>query len=331
MKEGPAVDPTANPEAFPEVDLRNGTVLLVDDDEAVRGRVREFLEEGSLFSRFIEAANGLEAFKILANDTAQIDLIVCDVEMPEFDGFKFLQMRATRDDFAAVPVVILTSRADSEHRVRGLELGASDYLTKPVIKEELRLRARHQLQIRRLQEALRKAIRNLSHMSRTDPLTQLPNRRHFMETLRSEFRRAERYDHALGLLVCDIDDFKRINDTYGHLVGDQVLKGVAEILSYGLRESDLAARYGGEEFAVLLPETDLEGAYLVAERYRHELAARTFSSEEEERFVTTASIGVAAYPEHAVGTETELMRFADGALYRAKELGKNQSIRAETD
>lgn len=315
------------PEEFPEVDLTNGSVLIIDDDAAIRRSLREYLADGDLFTRFAEASNGIEGFKVLANEHEHLDLVICDVEMPEFDGFKFLQMHSARKDFAATPVIILTSRSEAEHRVRGLELGAADYLVKPVIKEELRLRCRHQMMLKRMAAALRGAIRELSRLSKTDPLTGLANRRHFVEVVEAEFRRAERYGSSLSLLVMDIDNFKSINDTYGHLVGDRVIKEVAGILGYSLRQSDLAARYGGEEFAVLLPQTDLAGATLVAERYRREVEKHTFKTDRAE-FHVTLSIGVGAIPELGAVNVTDLIRRSDDALYQAKQAGKNRVVQA---
>jgi diguanylate cyclase (GGDEF)-like protein len=320
-------DAESNPEAFPEIELRGGTVLLIDDDATIRAAAREHLAEGGLFTTFFEATNGLEGFKVLANHAAELDLVLCDLEMPEFDGLKFLQMRATRADFASVPVIFLTSRSEVGHRVKGLEMGANDYLAKPVAREELRLRARNQLQIRRLEIALRRAVAELARLSRTDALTGLPNRRHFVESLEREFQRSSRYGSSLGLLVFDIDHFKRVNDTWGHLAGDKVLRDVAGILAYGLRQSDIAARFGGEEFAVLLPETDLEGATLVAERYRLDIAARQFQVDSTS-LQLTVSIGIAALPRTKADDATEFLRRADAALYQAKEAGRNRVVGA---
>jgi len=313
---------------FPELDLGRGTVLLIDDDASMRQAYREYLGEDDRFTTFYEAANGIEGFQVLANDADDLDLVLCDLEMPEFDGFKFLQMRATRQDFAAVPVIIVTSRQEQAQRIRGLELGAADYLTKPVLKPELQLRAQHQLKIRRLQTELRSAIAELKHLSQTDPLTHVSNRRHFVELYEHEFERAYRYDTPLGIAILDIDDFKQVNDTYGHIVGDTVLKSVAQILSYGARQSDIVARYGGEEFAVLLPQTDLEGTFLVAERYRHEIDARQFRTKQA-TFQLTVSVGIAALPETPFETPTELLNAADKALYEAKAAGKNRTGRAD--
>lgn len=313
-----------SPEQYPKIDVHNGSVLIVDDDASTRQTLKAYLADKSLFTRFYEASNGLEAFKILANQLNSVDLVLCDLEMPEFDGFKFLQMQATREDFQSVPVIVVTSRDEVEYRVRGLNLGAADYLTKPVQKEELRLRAHHQLRIRRLQEALRKAIRELTLMSKTDALTGLSNRRAFMERSELEFARAARYKGKLGLIIMDIDDFKKVNDTYGHLAGDDVLKAVAGVLVKGLRQSDLAARFGGEEFAILLPETDLRNALTVAERYRNEVQKLSFEFEGR-HVAVTISAGVAGYPETTLESVEELVRKADTGLYAAKENGKNRT------
>ena len=162
-------------------------------------------------------------------------------------------------------------------------------------------------------------------LSMIDGLTRITNRRHFMELFRQEFDRAERYRSRLACVLVDLDHFKDVNDSYGHLVGDQVLLAVAGVLRETSRKLDVVARYGGEEFALLLPETDPEGARIVAERYRRAL--------EQARVVTgdtslsvTASIGVACYPDDAVRTVDDLLRRADAALYRAKAAGRNRVV-----
>jgi diguanylate cyclase (GGDEF)-like protein len=160
----------------------------------------------------------------------------------------------------------------------------------------------------------------------TDELTGLANRRRFMEVLTLERKRAERFESPLGLVLVDLDDFKLVNDRFGHQTGDEVLRGLSEVFRASLRDVDIAARLGGEEFAVLLPETDEIGAAGVAERLRAGLAALDLEDPEGGRFSVTASFGVAVYPQ--ARSSDELLTLGDAALYRAKAEGKNRVVLA---
>jgi diguanylate cyclase (GGDEF)-like protein len=169
--------------------------------------------------------------------------------------------------------------------------------------------------------------RLVERQANTDGLTELPNRRHFEEALETEISRVERFDGSLALILADLDDFKQVNDRYGHQAGDDVLRTFADILRTTVREIDLPARYGGEEFAVLLPQTDLEGAHQLAERLRRALAARPMSTHPGGLVAVTASFGVAAFPD--APTPAALFASADEALYRAKRAGKNCVVSAD--
>jgi diguanylate cyclase (GGDEF)-like protein len=169
--------------------------------------------------------------------------------------------------------------------------------------------------------------RLVERQANTDGLTELPNRRHFEEALEAEISRAERFGGSLALILADLDDFKQVNDRYGHQAGDDVLQTFADILRTTVREIDLPARYGGEEFAVLLPQTDLQGAHHLAERLRRALAARPMSTHPGGLVAVTASFGVAAFPE--APTPAALFAAADEALYRAKHAGKNCVVSAD--
>ena len=169
--------------------------------------------------------------------------------------------------------------------------------------------------------------RLVERQANTDGLTELPNRRHFEEALEAEISRAERFEGGLALILADLDDFKQVNDRYGHQAGDDVLQTFADILRATVREIDLPARYGGEEFAVLLPQTELEGAHQLAERLRRALAARPMATHPGGLVAVTASFGVAAFPE--APTPAALFAAADEALYRAKRAGKNCVVSAD--
>lgn len=314
------------PEFSPKVNLRNGHVLIIDDQDVVRQQVRSTLAEGGHFTRFTEAADGLEGFQLLLQKLGEIDLILCDVEMPQIDGFKFLSLKSSKPELEEVPVIMLTTRGEDEHRIRGLELGASDYILKPFIGGELAARASNQMKIRRLVQALRAQAAELERLSNTDPLTRTFNRRYLMQQLEGEFSRAMRYGHQLGLIICDIDHFKLVNDKYGHQVGDGVLVEVAAILQENRRAHDIVARYGGEEFCIVLPETDLDAADSVAERYRAKIASHHFVVDANDLQVKM-SFGVAGVPDSRPATMDDLIRYADIALYQAKEAGRNLTVR----
>jgi diguanylate cyclase (GGDEF)-like protein len=173
---------------------------------------------------------------------------------------------------------------------------------------------------------LRQGREELERLSRTDGLTGLPNRRHLMEILEKEVRRARRNDRSFSLLMIDVDHFKRYNDTFGHLAGDDVLKALAEVLAAAIRTADYAARYGGEEFTVLLPETPLDGAAEVAERIRERMQQRPLGTNGTR---VTLSIGVAEFPTDGETLESVIAR-ADNALYVAKQHGRNQVVTTQS-
>jgi diguanylate cyclase (GGDEF)-like protein len=280
------------------------------------------LRKAALFETHHEAADGIEGFKAALNQS--FDVIVCDLEMPGMDGFKFLAMRNSREELRDVPVIMLTGREDLETKIRGLDQGASDYVTKPFDPAELVARVRVQLKIKTLQDALKKSNQLLLQLSNTDPLTGLHNRRYLMDTLAREVERSCRTDIPLSLVMIDIDHFKRVNDTYGHQVGDAVLVAVAALLQGQLRPYDTAARFGGEEFVLVLPSTELAAAGAVAERLRKLTANLSFAKEGAADLGLTISAGVAIVSPGSIVNADDLIRQADTALYRAKQDGRNR-------
>jgi diguanylate cyclase (GGDEF)-like protein len=246
--------------------------------------------------------------------------------MPGFDGLKFLALRATRPELANIPVIMLTAEGEASRKVEVFELGASDYVTKPFDDEELMARVRVHYRLKILQDELREANRRLEALADTDGLTGLYNRRYFDALLLRELQRTARYKTPIGVALIDIDHFKYVNDSFGHPMGDEVLRNVARLVTAGVRVTDCAARYGGEEVAIVFTQTTAQGVAEVTERLRHTL--EQFEHVYEGRSVKrTASIGVALIDGKGVPlTPKELVERADRALYRAKRSGRNRVI-----
>lgn len=295
----------------PEVPNPN-RVLVIDDSEFIHQLVRARLrEEGLQVEHQLTGEAGLaHALE------ARPDLILLDVELPDIDGFEVCRRLKERAETRAIPVIFLTGHVDTEAKVRGLDLGAVDYVTKPFDEVELRARVRAALRTKRLQELLQQ-------QSFLDGLTGLWNRGYLDHRLETEFNIVRRYERRLSLLLGDIDYFKRVNDGYGHLFGDFVIQRVAEALSAHARRSDIACRYGGEEFALLLPSAGVDDSSVVAERLRGAVEHTQFEVRGEPVQVTI-SFGVASTDRLDPMTCETLIARADQALYSAKEAGRNR-------
>ena len=304
------------------------TLLIVDDSQVLRGQVVDFMKGTGLFTNYLEAENGLEGFKVLLNN--DVDVVLCDLEMPGMDGLKFLGMHNAREELKDIPVIMLTGHGESEKKIKGLEQGASDYITKPFDAGELIARVKVQLKIKSLQDDLKEQNRQLEQISNTDALTQLANRRFLMESIEKEYQRSLREENNLSLIMADIDHFKKINDTYGHQEGDVALKTVARIITEQLRDYDIAARFGGEEFAIVLPNTALGNAVQVASRIRKKVEAMSFQGDLR-KLKMTISLGVSSSPQNKVEGVSDLIKLADDALYSAKKDGRNKVVIADID
>jgi diguanylate cyclase (GGDEF)-like protein len=223
----------------------------------------------------------------------------------------------------------MTTRNEQEAKVQGLELGADDYLIKPLNLLELSARIKSMLRLKALHDELQEANRTLAMqndvlqtLSTTDPLMKIYNRLFFEKRFKYEFQRAQRYSKSLALMELDLDYFKRINDTYGHPFGDLVLQRVAELLITSVRASDIVARWGGEEIVILLPELNLDQAKQAAERIRSIIESTEFC-DSDITMRETVSIGVIVYPDSRVYRYQDMFKFVDEALYFAKEAGRN--------
>lgn len=304
----------------------SNSVLIIDDSDSVREKIIKTLESFNLFVRYYEAEDGLEGFKKLLS--SPVDIILCDLEMPRIDGFKFLSMMKSRPELQDTPVIMLTGMNNRDLKIKGLEQGASDYITKPFDPEELVARVKVHLKVKNLQDDLKRTNELLLELSNTDHLTGLFNRRYLMDALDKEVQRSSRKGGNLSLLILDIDHFKNVNDTYGHLQGDAVLQKVALQLQKELRNYDIAARYGGEEFIAVLPDATLKEAAFVADRIRMSIQSSKFNGALSQ-LVLTVSLGVALYAPEDGTTVDGFIKRADDALYRAKANGRNRVECAE--
>jgi diguanylate cyclase (GGDEF)-like protein len=298
-------------------------IAIVDDDAAIRRLVRLFLTRSGYELK--EFALGEEARRQL--HTTPWDLAILDRRLPDMDGVVLCHELKSDPDLRNRYIIMLTGEADQEDKVEGLDLGADDYITKPFQPPELLARIRAAKRIVDLQKELLETNKRLELLSITDGLTKLYNHRYFQDEMARAFEESQRYQRPLSLAIIDIDFFKKVNDAYGHAVGDEVLKAVAKIFQESIRATDLAARYGGEEFAVMMPETELDDALTFAEKIRTLIESTPFPTAVGPLHVTV-SIGVAAVPRTKIHAAKEMVVAADKALYRAKRGGRNQ-VQAE--
>ena len=298
------------------------TILVIDDSEKQRAEIRAAVADCGLFDRILEAADGIRGLKLLISEP--IDAVLCDLEMPGLDGEKLLRVKRESPGHANLPFLFLTASTDHARRARLLEDGACDAIQKPFHKADLVARLQLHMKVKRLQDELMVKNATLAKLSTVDALTGLRTRRYVTELLSIEFLRARRYKTPLSVLMADIDHFKRVNDAHGHPTGDAVLRGVSESLTRALRATDTAGRYGGEEILVVLPQNNLEGSMVFAERWRSIVEESLFTSPEGAKIQVTISIGVAQFLDQ-YETADDLIAAADRALYVAKDGGRNRT------
>lgn len=303
-------------------------ILIVEDSQTQALRLKIILEEQGY--RIAVGRNGREGLELIQKDFFPI--VITDWIMPEMDGFEFCQTVRSMEFPGYVYIILLTAKDSRNDIIAGLEAGADDYLIKPVDEAELAARLNTAKRIINLEHSLRKRNEEIARLSITDPLTKTYNRRYLNEHLPATIKRASRYNHPLSVILCDIDHFKKVNDTYGHQAGDRVLEEFARCLRQFIRDdADWLARYGGEEFFIVLPETDLEGALKAAERFRVTISETPVLTDAG-TIEITASFGAASVnfekSQGIVGQRTGecLIAAADECLYRAKEEGRNRTF-----
>jgi diguanylate cyclase (GGDEF)-like protein len=311
----------------------NDDILLVDDDPGAIQLLSRILA-GSGRLRF--AMNGEDAIRLAHESTP--DLMLLDAEMPGMSGFQVLEALKAEPALADVPVIFVTSHAEAAFEVAGFELGAADFIAKPVSPALVRARVDTQLRAKHTADALRR-------VATVDVLTGVANRRRFNDALERECRRARRSGEPLALLMIDVDHFKRYNDHYGHPAGDACLRAVAQALLLAcLRPADLVARYGGEEFVLMLPHTPRAGAQYMAHKVLDAVEGLCIPHAKSSMAGhVTVSVGVACYDADSEswvepssdsrlmdetvtrGFPLELVQAADRALYSAKHAGRGQA------
>jgi diguanylate cyclase (GGDEF)-like protein len=314
---------------MPNPDERKPNIMLVDDDPTV---IQVLSKALTAIGRLRFATSGAVALRLALDDPP--DVMLLDAEMPGMTGFELLEAMRAAPSLAEVPVIFVTSRSDDETEAAGLALGAADFIAKPIRPSIVAARVRTQLR-------LKAALDRLRGLASTDGLTQLSNRRLLDQTLSKEWLRALRTQRAMSLLMIDIDHFKRFNDIYGHLQGDQALMAVANVLqAQASRPGDCAARYGGEEFVVVLPDTHQPGARVVAQAIHDAVREADIAHSGADRGHLTISVGIASFDENSQGwvglppkdtaalpdeSVEKLLAIADTALYAAKHGGRARS------
>jgi two-component system, cell cycle response regulator len=285
-------------------------VLIIDDSQDALALAKVRLAKEGL--EVIGAEGGRAGLESAARERP--DLILLDIDMPDLSGFEVCRMLKADGELALIPIIFLSGSGGPEDKVAGLDLGAVDYVTKPFDAFELRARVNAALRTKRLQDLL-------IERAKVDPLTGLANRLGMMERLQQEWARVQRHGGALSFIMCDVDRFKRVNDTYGHAAGDRALCAVAEAIAGQCRATDLCCRYGGEEFAITVPGVPAREAARLAERCRGGVQQARLDVGSGVVCVT-ASFGVADTSEAA--SPEELVQRADAALLRAKAAGRNR-------
>lgn len=267
-----------------------------------------------------------EAGRLLRDGS--FDLAIISLALREADGLRLVSHLRSEDATRQIPVLVLVQEGDMNRLARALDIGANDYLMRPVDNQELLARARTQLRRKRYADRLREHVSRSMALAVTDPLTGLFNRRYMTSHLESTLNRAAETGKPASLMVLDIDFFKSINDSLGHGAGDAVLREFASRIGRNIRGFDLACRYGGEEFVVVMPDTDGKTACMVAERLRRAMASEPFDVSTGPPIDLTVSIGVAAF-QGAEETSDNLIERADKALYSAKREGRDRVIAAD--
>jgi len=290
----------------------NKKILVVDDKPKNIRLLADILEdEGYLVDSTTHSLAVLDLAR-----KVKPDIILLDIMMPDLDGFQLCALLKKEPELRDIPVIMISAKTGGGDLKKGLELGAFDYIKKPIDEVEVVARVWSALRFQEQQDQLK-------GMAMKDSLTGLYNHALLAELLNKELTKQERRQKGMAFAMLDLDYFKKINDTYGHLVGDQVLRELAKILLLCVRKSDLVGRYGGEEFGIIFSETSRQGVWMVCERIRQKVEKHSFAAGEQ-IIKVTISIGIAFREGKDNLDSREMVRRADVALYQAKSGGRNR-------
>lgn len=293
-----------------EVILLGNKILIVEDDlndlEVLKDKLKSY--------ELITAANGKDGLELLERENP--DLVILDILIPDIDGFEICRRIRKSQPYGNLPVLFHTNVNTIDDRLLGLEMGASDFLNKSADERELLVRVKNLL-------SAKEVIDEMKNLSVIDNLTSTYNRTYFQHRLDDELRRSRRYKRAFSCVIIDIDNFKRINDEYGYITGDNVLKKFTRITLKNIRDTDVLCRYKGDQFIWLLPETELNDAYNAAERVRQFIITSDIS-DGELKINLTVSCGVSSFSDFSKEAN-ELICQAEQALNKAKKDGANQT------
>ena len=296
-------------------------IIIVDDRAASYENMVETLSVGNNIE--VETNPNDALFRIVEGG---YDLAIISLGLENFDSLRLCSHLRSLERTRVLPLIVISGSDQEEVVSRAMEIGVNDYIKRPIDKQELLARLRTQLCKKRYNDCLRVSVQQTIEMAVKDPLTNLHNRRYFEMHFSSLFEKSVASKKPITTIMCDIDKFKAINDTHGHGVGDKVIAEVASRIRKNVRNIDVACRYGGEEFVIIMPDTDISYAYVVAERIRREVEEHPVIAENgAKQIYTTISMGLSCI-ELDNDTPEKLMRRADKALYSAKDAGRNQVV-----
>ncbi len=302
------------------VETEGARVLVIEDKDFYIQKIKDTL---SPRHTVIVQDDADEALMQARSD--DFDVIIISLSLKKFDGLRVCSQMRSIETTRSLPILILVEEEDKNRLARGLEIGVNDYLLRPVDRNELIARTETQIRWKRYADQLRQDFQDGLELAVTDQLTGLYNRRYLATHLDKLIEKSYEKGRPVSLLIMDIDHFKNINDTYGHDVGDEVLQEFGRRLASNIRGIDLGCRYGGEEFVVVMPDTDISFAYMVAERLRQEVADQPFRVKGSHgELEVTISIGITASDQNA--RSEDMLKSADQALYQAKNEGRNKVV-----